>query len=213
MQFLGALMDGLYSIGNKCFPETPERLFAHQIVDGFIIVSEFGSQSLENPVCIAISLMRHLLISGGVAKATIAEGEFADITGCYPKYIIDDMDLHGRVPLGEGIMTLFTVMGTALIRAVGVKNISPSGSLLLVNKSLRKRLPQDIPFVDIDDNLISIDWIHAKHNKLDNIQQKANLKSTSIYNLEEKLELYMKHNSLKKTWKDNTRKLLSMKTD
>lgn len=207
---LRALMDGIYRIGSKCYPGTPYRIFAHQIGDGFIIVSEFGSQNLEVPTCIAISLMRHLLLAGGAGKSTIAEGDFADITGCYHQHILDARDSHNRVRLGRGIMTLFPVMGTALIRAVGVDKISPSGSLLLVRRSLHERLPQDIPVIEIQDSdLLSIDWIHAEYACLENLRSKADLMSASISDMEQKLESYMQTKRLKQEWKDNTRKFLS----
>ncbi len=41
---LQALMEGIYFIGNKWRPDPPERIFAHQLGDGFIIVGEFGKR-------------------------------------------------------------------------------------------------------------------------------------------------------------------------
>lgn len=39
------MMEGIYSIGSAVCPDTPHRLFAHQLGDGFIIVSEFAERS------------------------------------------------------------------------------------------------------------------------------------------------------------------------
>jgi hypothetical protein len=39
------LMEGIYNIVCAVCPDTPHRLFAHQIGDGFIVVSEFAERS------------------------------------------------------------------------------------------------------------------------------------------------------------------------
>lgn len=53
---LGELMAGIYHVGCKCFPESPDRLFAHQLGDGFVIVSDFHEESLDRPIAIAMVL-------------------------------------------------------------------------------------------------------------------------------------------------------------
>ena len=37
---LNALMEGIFWIGHRAFPEPPKRLFAHQFGDSFLIVSD-----------------------------------------------------------------------------------------------------------------------------------------------------------------------------
>lgn len=113
---LRELMEGIYLIGTNYCPETPGRIWAHQSGDGFIIVSEFEDSSLEKPTAIAIALLRHVASIGRFAKATISEGTFSDITACYPK-IIQNAPRHGdAVCMGGGLMTIYPVMGTALIK-------------------------------------------------------------------------------------------------
>lgn len=133
---LGALMEGIYLIGTRCFPESPDRLFAHQIGDGFVIVSEFGSKSLDRPLSIATLLLRRVLTHGGICKAAISEGDFADVKGCYPKSIRDNSNGDGILSLGHGLMTIFPVMGTALINSHRIHQSAPSGSLLVIDKIL-----------------------------------------------------------------------------
>jgi len=106
------LMEGIYRIGVQCYPESPDRIFAHQIGDGFIIVSDFPEESFERPVAIALSLLRHVAHSGRYAKATISDGEFSDILSCYPSSVINAAGSDKRVRMGRGVMTLFPVMGT-----------------------------------------------------------------------------------------------------
>ena len=115
-------MDAIYRIGTYVYPdersETGERLFVHQTGDGFAILSDFHEYSLERPIAIATALMRYVVAStGNFASASISEGGFADISNCYPEELRRCLNGGSRTNLGSGIMTLFPVMGTALIRA------------------------------------------------------------------------------------------------
>jgi hypothetical protein len=39
---IGALAKAIFVLGRFSYPESPNRLFAHQLGDGFIVVGEFG---------------------------------------------------------------------------------------------------------------------------------------------------------------------------
>jgi hypothetical protein len=143
---LGDLMEAIFLIGEKFCNESPDRIFAHQTGDGFVIVSEFGSKSLEVPIAISIALLRHVAAHGRFAKASIGEGEFADITDLYPVSVLKARLKDGSVRMGGGLMTLFPVMGTALIDAVAVAKRSPSGALLTVASSKHTRIPAECVF-------------------------------------------------------------------
>ncbi len=140
---LGILAEGILFIGRKHCPKTPERLFAHQTGDGFIIVGEFGAEVLDQPLAISMALLRHVAKSGRYAKAAISQGEFADVLGCFPPSVADAAAAgkDGHIDLGEGLMTLFPVMGTALIRAVNLARESPSGPLLTVASTEKAAFP------------------------------------------------------------------------
>ena len=88
---LSELMHSIFLIGGHCFPDSPERLFAHQLGDGFVIVSEFHEYSLDRCTTIAIAIMRHVAATGRLARGAIAEGSFSDIQGCYPKEILKSL--------------------------------------------------------------------------------------------------------------------------
>ncbi len=174
---LGDLMEGIFLIGSKCYPETPNRIFAHQTGDGFVIVSEFYSESLEIPVAISIALLRHISLRGRFAKASIAEGEFAGIEGCYPRRIQEAKETDNRVFMGRGIMTIFPVMGTALINSVAISKVSPSGSLLTICKGNSDRLPKGCIIHEIEGSEVSsIDWVHSSFPLLEQVQNKAELR-------------------------------------
>jgi hypothetical protein len=213
---LRALMEGIYLIGKKWCPYPPERMFAHQLGDGFIIIGEFRRDSLDVPISIAIALMRQVLFSDGAAKAVIVEGELADIQGCFPKRIRDESEGDSWVRLARGgLMTTFPVMGNALIRAINLAKDSPSGSLLLIEEAYRSRIPEEIHLEPTGvADLLSIDWIHAKPKSLELIQQEiVELPQLSFPPnvLEFKLKEYIKNNDLKGEWKDNTLGFLQIK--
>jgi len=208
---LGDLMESIYLIGTNCYPETPDRIFAHQTGDGFVVVSEFGSETLEVPVAIAIALLRHVSMRGRFAKATIAKGGFAGITGCYPKRIRDAADKEGRVFMGGGLMTVFPVMGTALINAAAIGKRSPSGALLTLDASEATRLPSGCTVHSISDgSLISLDWVHNSTPLVPTLQAKAGLRTPSSQEVVQVFKKYFKTTEVNEHWKANSNWYLSL---
>lgn len=214
LEALGELMEGIYAIGTKFYPESPDRLFAHQTGDGFVIVSEFGASSLEVPASVAIALLRHVAARGRFAKASIGEGDFADIWGCYPERIREARRNDDTVSLGGGLMTIFPVMGTALIDAVGVAKRSPSGSLLTVETHKRLRLPRQCLVRDVDgQDVVCIDWIHSDVPLVTRLQQVAGLRNPSAEEIEAALRRYGKRQQPPQRWVDSTAELLGLRTE
>jgi hypothetical protein len=208
---LGDLMEGIYLIGSHCYFETPDRIFAHQTGDGFAVVSEFGANSLEVPTAIAIALMRHVSARGRFAKATIAEGGFGDIVGCYPASVRDARDENGRVSLGRGKMTLFTGMGTALINAVALSKKSPSGALLTLADETSPRLPVGCVVHKIAERkLLSLDWIHSSFPLVSEIQAKSGLQTPTPAKLRTCFVNYFRMPGVKEEWKANSNWYLSL---
>src|SRR5439155_12891347 len=132
-------MLAIYQIGSRGYPESPYRLFAHQLGDGFVVVGEFGWPDLDQACGISIALLRAVLHSGGTAKAAISEGEMADITGCYPEPIrtLYGESQGGVFGMGGGLMSVLPVMGTALINSYRLLSSPdvPSVSLLIISQS------------------------------------------------------------------------------
>ncbi len=211
LRSLGALMEGIYPIGTKVCPETPYRLFVHQTGDGFIIVSEFAERSPELPVSIAIVLMRFVLMSGGTAKAGVAKGEFGDKTGCYPDIIRQSMERDGTVRLGQGLMRIFPVMGTAQIKAYRLTRCE-KGSLIIVGSGLANRLGNGIVVSKREQGYVVVDWIHSRSPALNEIFQKTGIYPTGETTLEERLSSYVKdiHNTDLRPWVENTLALNSL---
>lgn len=208
---LSDLMEAIFLIGEKFYPETPNRIFAHQTGDGFVIVSEFAADTLNVPVAIAIALLRHVSVRRRFAKAAIAEGGFAGITGCYPKRIRDAEEKDGRVFMGSGLMTVFPVMGTALINSVAVAKRSPSGALLTLNESDTTRLPSGCLVQQVaDKKLVAVDWVHSSLPLVAEIQAAAGLRAPTAEAMTGYFSNYIKTTEVPQQWKANSNWFLSL---
>lgn len=211
LQSLGVLAEGILFLGRECYPKTLDRLFAHQTGDGFIIVSEFGAEMLDQPLAIAMALLRHVAASGRFAKAAISQGEFADVRGCYPSSVRDAARDNGHLDLGEGLMTLFPVMGMALIRAFKLAENSPSGPLLTLAATERHRIPGGLLVCETTNpDVLSIDWIHSPLPLAESLAHTARLNSPSVDRLESVLRSYCHAQNLKPDWVNNVNTLLGV---
>lgn len=208
---LGELMEGIFRVGCQCFPESPDRLFAHQLGDGFVIVSDFPEDTLNRPMAIALALLRHVAHSGRFAKATISEGKFADIQSCYPSVVVEAAGSDRRVSLGAGVMTLFPVMGTALIRAFLLAKNCPSGPLLAVASAERHRLPGGLVIYEVPSrDIIVVDWIHSQNEFATEIAKKAGLNNPNISRMSEMLNSYCQKQNVTKEWQESVRDFLGV---
>lgn len=206
---LNQLMLAIHRIGKNVFPESPDRLFAHQLGDGFLITSDSHEENLGRAVSISILLMKYITRFGVFARVAIAEGDLSGITGCYPDEVMNDCDEGTlRSNMGEGLMTIFPVMGTALINAVRIDKISSKkGPLLIMPSAYKSRLSSSLFVIrDIPDTAISIstiDWIHAEFDGLVEIRDKAKLKYPNPEELESLARNYMAKHKLPLEWVAN----------
>ena len=209
---LSKLMDGIYRVGTQYVFPDGNRIFAHQTGDGFIIVSDFAGDSLEIPVALGIVLLRHVATTGRFAKAAIAEGRFADVSGCYPKAVRDAQDDSGRVRLNEGFMTTFPVMGTALINAIATDKASPPGALFSMNRTLGSRVPSDYVTRPVGGTeLLAIDWVNTNSALISEIQRAAGLEAPDAKRLRDLFGIYFFTQGVKDEWKANSNWLLSLR--
>jgi len=208
---LGELMRSIFRIGRICFPDSPERLFVHQISDGFLVVSDFGEENLERAITIAVALMQHVAATGRLTKAAISEGELSDIQGCYPREVLNELERDHTVSLRMGLMTIFPVMGTALIRAAKVAKTSPSGPLLTIEKSKANRIPPHIPLCEVQGSeQFSIDWVNMDTELLSKIQSEAGLSKLGPKKLKDLLATYCTEHELPEKWVNGVRTYLGI---
>ena len=210
---LGELMKGIYRIGTKVYPEAGERLFVHHMGDGFAIVSDHGEPSLERALSIATALMRHMASTGIFASSAVAEGDFADITSCYPQEVTEHSKDARMVPLGDGLMTLSSVMGTAFISAYQLHN-ALSGPLLTVHEKCRERISCDHFDMKDMDELWSVDWIRSTSPLTTSIQQKCDLFAPTPDEIIQAFKDYCSARPyIRRKWRDNLRDLLAVRLD
>lgn len=208
---LKALMDGIYQIGEKCFSSDRERIFAHQLGDGFVITSGYGDRGVEKALAISLVLMRHVMESGGATKVAICHGDLADIKGCYPDSIRRNRrKTDGAVQMGKGLMTTFPVMGTALINSITLADEGPSGSLLIVEDQMLDSLPESIEAESTGDGMMAVDWVHSFVDEVGDIYSETNLDGSQIPRVEENVATYINQNELGDSWISNTRHYLNL---
>ncbi len=210
---LNRLMYLIFAVGRRCYPREPERLFAHHMGDAFYIASSFHEESLDRCASIAITLMRGMTEIDCVARASIAEGSIADYSGTRPKEIQEAGALDGDndvISLGEGIMTLQSVMGQGLIDAVSVDKLAANalykGSLLLIPTAKASRLSKGfvIRSLAAAPGISAIDWIHSTSPILDAIEEGIGLAKASPRDFETRLTTYVDRHGMKSSWSDPT---------
>jgi hypothetical protein len=188
---LGELMDAVYRIGSQCFPGTPEknfseRLFAYQFGDGFLLCSDFPEPDASRAIAIAIAILRHLILKGFAAKAAIATGGLSGISGCYPEPMRSSKE--DRLDMGMGLMTIISVMGTALTKAHKLST-TVKGAVLVVDKSLLENgLPTGIRTCGQLGNCV--DWINSNCSLADEVADKSKLLKAGSDQLYAKLNEY-----------------------
>ena len=202
----------MFRIGSRVYPREVERLYVHQLGDGFVIVSDFPEKDLERPISIATVLMQIILMNGGTARAGISHGGFADILGCYPDEIGDNLNDAGYLRLGAGIMTVFQVMGDALINSHKLLQKSPKGPCLFVDLGLISYIPQTVPVLPKEDRgILSIDWLHLNNSTVKRIYSGIGESMVSHNVFETLLNEYIKSNQLNDEWVQNATDIISNK--
>lgn len=194
---LSELMDSIVKIGTQCFPGDPatnysDRLFAHQFGDGFIVCSDFPEPTASRAIAISATLIRHMILKGYATKVAISSGEMSDIKGCYPQSVRNSND--ERIDLGMGLMTVISVMGTALTKAHKLSS-KHKGSVLILDNHLVK-LGLDDGVMTSNTAVTCVDWVSSTISEADDIAHKAGLLTAPRKELIEKLTLYYRSDPL-----------------
>ncbi|MBX3663812.1 MAG: hypothetical protein KF804_15280 [Burkholderiales bacterium] len=191
LQAIGLLMEAIYKIGSTIYSKAPDRFFVHQFGDGFVVVSDFPESSAERPVAIAISLMRHLIASGVACKVSVSCGGFADVAGFYPRAVSDQSTDGYRVPIGEGLMTIIPVMGTALIASHKLAE-KRKGAVLILDNTCFKFVPKEL--IIRKANPSTVDWVHSNSELAGRISIAAGLSFLDSLATETSLRAYLDAN-------------------
>jgi hypothetical protein len=206
---LNELMEALYKVGSTVFSESPDRLFIHQFGDGFVVVSDFPEKTAERPLAICMAIMRHLIARGVATKAGISAGDFADIFSCYPPAIQEAAEDHRYVRLGEGLMTIIPVMGSALTNSYRLLSRC-HGAVLLLDATAFCELPAGVMARGTSPTVI--DWIHSDFPLVRKICDTSGLKYIDPTAAETQIRSYLRDHSheLSKDWVSFTTDSLGM---
>jgi hypothetical protein len=176
------------------------------------VTGSFPDPKPDRPIAIAIALMRHLLAAGVVGKAAVSVGDFADVRGCYPPSIREGMDDRGTIRVGDGLrMTIFTVMGSALIAAYKLST-KRSGACLLVDGEAYPVLPNVKAGTG---SLAIVDWVHSEMPAASEVARTAGLARITNDQAEEMLRDYVRthRSALRPDWIRNTLEGVNCKSD
>jgi len=206
---LGELMRCIFRVGTKVFPEHHRRIFAHQIGDGFVIVSNASETSLTQPISICIAIMRTiLLLHFGTTRAGISDGDFGDYYSCYPEEIRNHQEDHGLFRLGYGKMTISQVMGDALINSYKIQSKAPKGPCLFIDPRLEQYVPDDgLVIGRTERGDIAIDWINSSMDAAANVLNKMGYINAESSELKSLMEKYINDYNMKNEWAKNARNL------
>lgn len=200
----------IFEIGRKCYPRDGERLFAHQMGDAFYIASDFPEESMDRCAALAVVLMRGMTDIGCVARASIAEGDMADYSGCRPREVQAETHRSGDsdvVSLGDGLMTLQSVMGQGLINAVTLDKLTNTkGAIVSIEAANAGRLSPGFITREVEETsaIVAIDWVHSKSERIDEILERAGLPTLSSEALAQRLKDYVALHGLQLKWRNPT---------
>ena len=129
----------------------------------------------------------------------------ADIVGCYPKRIVDAMDGHA-LPLGDGVMTITPVMGTALINTYGLMKRT-KGAVLVMPAEYRSQLEPGIVATEHTNHLF-VNWIRSTNQTISAARALLGISRLSTEDLERLMREAIVRNRCKPDWVAATQKYL-----
>jgi|GEM_PF-1140404 hypothetical protein len=197
--FLNNFMKNIIDIGIKGYPDDGERLFIHQLGDGFIIFPNIGDKDLLKPISIASVLMQLSAVNGGFLKAGISYGGHGDYSGCYP---LENCEKNGNViRLGSGLMTYMPVLGMGLIRAYQISECA-IGPILIIDRKLTGFLEFNQFESRCYKNHIEINWLKISTHVFNDLVEKLSIELPTPESIKAKLKDYItSYPELSDLWK------------
>jgi hypothetical protein len=205
---LADLMEGVYRIGLGSVRIGIPRLFAHHIGDGFVLVDDGGVANVNRLVAAAVALHQFTLVkSGHFCASAIDKGTMADVVGCYPRNVRDAQTRDGVVRLGAGLMTIFPVMGTAIINTHRLL-AQAHGAVILLPKSHAASLEPGIRSTAVGD-IVFVDWLASDSPAIATAKEVLGLTRVGAAQLTELFETAVSRNRCEPEWIACTSRFLS----
>jgi len=103
-------------------------------------------------------------------------------------------------------MTVFPVMGTALINAHRLATVKPRGARLAIDRAMIDEVPDGVVVSHEDKDLLIVDWIHTRTTTLNDVVTKARIQVPSTAQLCGQLSAYVTSTggATDEDWKHNT---------
>ncbi len=160
---LSDLMEGVIIIGRGAPEAGLARIFAHQFGDGFVITEDCNG-GVGRMAAVAIALHQFVLIkSRHFCRSALEKGGLSDVMGCYPKAVTESGG--STVMLGEGLLTITPVIGTALIKTYKLLG-DHRGSVAVVPAHYRNELEHGIVAIE-ENGVLYLNWIESVSDTLD----------------------------------------------
>ena len=206
---LGELMRCICRVGCRVFPEHHHRIFAHQVGDGFVIVSYASVSTLSQPIAISIAIMRTMLfLHFGATRVGISDGNFGDYYSCYPEEVRQLKEEHALLKIGYGIMTISQVMGDALINSYKIQSKAPKGPCLIVDLRLKEYIPDDgLVIGKTEEGVIAIDWINSSMGEAMDVIRNMGYINAENSQLASRMKDYINSYQMKGEWAKNATNL------
>jgi hypothetical protein len=205
---LSDLMEGIIVLGRAANELGLARIFAHQFGDGFVI-AEDSHGTLGRMAAVAIALHQFVLIKAGhFCGSALEKGGLADVIGCYPKAVTESEG--PAVQLGDGLLTITPVTGTALIKTYKLLGKHPGGVCVLP-ATYQPELENGIVATD-ENGVLHLNWIDSACDTLERCRRALRIGSYDANALRALFKDAAQRNGSPAHWLAATEKYLGPKT-
>lgn len=203
---LSDLMDGIITIGRESPRLGVPRIFAHQFGDGFVIVND-SSPSIGRLVSIAVALHQYVLVKAGhFCGSALERGGLSDVIGCYPKAVAESELKNRAVRLGDGLMTITPVTGTALIKTYKLlRNFH--GAIVVLPVAFKADLEGGTRCLE-EDGHIFVNWLDSATTTVSVARQILSIAGYLPADLRKLFDKAAARNACKPDWIERTKSYL-----
>ena len=203
---LSDLMDGIITLGRVADQLGISRIFAHQFGDGFVVVEDSGS-ALGRIAAMAMALHQYVLIRAGhFCGSAVEMGGLSDVVGCYPKAVTDEESKNRVVRMGDGLMTITPVIGTALIKTYKLLG-KHRGGVVVVPAEYRGEIEEGTLAVEAD-GVLFLNWMESTSSTLTKCRQALRIGSYGATELWPLFETAVARNRCPAPWRTRTERFL-----
>lgn len=207
-EFLRGLMSDVFRLGRDVYPRTDRRVFAHQMIDGFLLCFNFGLEEVNEPLHSVVALMHSSLSRGCCLKCSMVRGGVSDVQGMYPDEVMNSRDSSGFVRMGDGVMTISYVFGEGSIDAYKLGEKCSGPVFLLRDVASATVLEAGFDLCSTGD-ISKVDWLRPRAERTQEILSVIN-RSADMGNSPLLLERYLKdYPELSERWVASANSMLA----